>query len=960
MLWSKVRFSKFHGTIAEGAKSVSPNLRAVAPSPQTPPEFGILASSPSPTLSINRYTTPRGESSPAPSGSPPPTWNTESTLRQDFVSSVMLDNSLECEGLTTLLSETDSFWGGYNVNSDYPTTCSGDLKPNTPSSLREIFEFSLPQTPDWLHSGLQLSVLRWDNLPWSCFQSAIKTSPLIKRVAFGLSPSTGGLEVEDRGQTISVLRSPELFFNRVSSQRLIAIFESVIPKSLDGDITKKVQQFLDPSGTLYIAQLVELFLALISNNVMPREGVERFLDTIMKYKQTNLLRALFSIDTPTIQAVLTQILEVVAINGDQSALDLLLDAGIDRSNLASAKGGRLLQLATERRRTEVAKILLRNGADVNPRLIDDIGSPLDRPPLHHVMSPDNSELVRCLLEAGADVHCRDKYGETALSWAVRYCSTLCIKELLLHESAMTMVDTCQVTIDDLILWYGDAGIDALDYAYLSTHREIYGLLLPYSPQAKACVTTHGVLCAADKGVQNLQTYLGDGIRASAMDQQEILEEALVLALSFPGHYDAIDALLGFHVDPNVPTYWAPNMAVIGAISKGVSAVERLVDAGAIINERKLLEYAASKADYFDVLYFLIRRGASLDLFGVDALVQATQYNLDAVKLLISYGVDPNKPNGDGIFPIQAAAKWKARTIVEYLLRHGADSNAPPCRKLGYTALHYAAMSADLGIVELLVEFGAKITQQGLLGNTVLQAFCGSSGFSGREQPMSPEGGQIFEFLLGAGAEITHPNPGFITRWPVLATLVRKSADYDLIRRVLDAGADVNEAGAEYYTAIQAAAAVGKLELVKEFYSRGADINAPAAFSRGRTALQAACSREEVDMELVTFLLDNGAEINAEAGLERGLTALQGAAIQGHMDLACLLLERGANVNARLAMEHGRTALEGAAEHGRLDMVQFLLNFGGKDTEGGYDEAVELAEDEGHWAVADLIRNHAVS
>jgi ankyrin repeat protein len=72
-----------------------------------------------------------------------------------------------------------------------------------------------------------------------------------------------------------------------------------------------------------------------------------------------------------------------------------------------------------------------------------------------------------------------------------------------------------------------------------------------------------------------------------------------------------------------------------------------------------------------------------------------------------------------------------------------------------------------------------------------------------------------------------------------------------------------------------------------------------------------------------------------------------------------LLAKGANMNSRPAIKEGRTAIEGAAEHGRLDMVQSLLNYGviGDGMRGtGYKRAVDLAEENGHIEIANLLKS----
>lgn len=105
---------------------------------------------------------------------------------------------------------------------------------------------------------------------------------------------------------------------------------------------------------------------------------------------------------------------------------------------------------------------------------------------------------------------------------------------------------------------------------------------------------------------------------------------------------------------------------------------------------------------------------------------------------------------------------------------------------------------------------------------------------------------------------------------------------------------------------------------------GACINdLPSAGEGGRTALQAAASVGDVD--LLKHLLSRGANVNAPAITFSGVTALQAAAIKGCLPIAQILLEHGADIGARAAIENGRTAIGCAAEFGKIDMVKFLLD-----------------------------------
>ncbi|KAJ3560686.1 hypothetical protein NPX13_g9216 [Xylaria arbuscula] len=127
---------------------------------------------------------------------------------------------------------------------------------------------------------------------------------------------------------------------------------------------------------------------------------------------------------------------------------------------------------------------------------------------------------------------------------------------------------------------------------------------------------------------------------------------------------------------------------------------------------------------------------------------------------------------------------------------------------------------------------------------------------------------------------------------------------------------------------------------------------------GWTPLQLAASYS--DNAMVQRLIGVGADVNAHAAPLAGATALQIAAISNKMDIVRTLLEHDADINALGARIHGRTALEGAAEYGRQDMVQLLLNKGAK-TDGEYRaqylRAIRFAENSGHLAVVELLREH---
>jgi ankyrin repeat protein len=341
--------------------------------------------------------------------------------------------------------------------------------------------------------------------------------------------------------------------------------------------------------------------------------------------------------------------------------------------------------------------------------------------------------------------------------------------------------------------------------------------------------------------------------------------------------------------------------------------------------------------------------------------------LALAQILLRSGVNIDTP-GLRLNPLQSAACEGDTKMVSFLLQKGANVNAAAFDCGGRTALQ-AAMEGENAIkmAKILLRKGADILAPPAMveGCTALEAFCHS--YSAIEESRSE---MFFNELLDAGAEVNRPDGepssvlhGVIARgWH--KTLARcLEPQYQTIADYMWRDAQYSEDEPEIYkplTPTQLAVEGGDMEALKLLLDYGTDVNELPGNEFGRTALQAACEHEmgPAKTELIHFLLDRGADVNAEAGLECGVTALQAAAITGDIKIVELLISKGAEVNAKASFEEGRYAIEGAAEHGRLDTVKMLLNagaMGNLELGTGFEYAIELAEENGHFAVANLLR-----
>ncbi|PZC96368.1 ankyrin repeat domain containing protein [Pyrenophora tritici-repentis] len=163
----------------------------------------------------------------------------------------------------------------------------------------------------------------------------------------------------------------------------------------------------------------------------------------------------------------------------------------------------------------------------------------------------------------------------------------------------------------------------------------------------------------------------------------------------------------------------------------------------------------------------------------------------------------------------------------------------------------------------------------------------------------------------------------------------------VVKTLLDAGAEVNAQGGRYGNALQAASERGYEQVVKMLLDKGAEVNAQGR-RYGNALYAASCRGHE---QVVKMLLDKGAEVNAQG---RGYgNALQAASAQGHEQVVKTLLDKGAEVNAQ-GGGYGN-ALEAASDGGHEQVVKMLLDKGAEvNAQGrGYGNALQAASYGGH-------------
>jgi len=385
-------------------------------------------------------------------------------------------------------------------------------------------------------------------------------------------------------------------------------------------------------------------------------------------------------------------------------------------------------------------------------------------------------------------------------------------------------------------------------------------------------------------------------------------------------------------------------SLVAACSQGdIGRVRRLLDEGRVsVHEttedgESLLSLACS-AGYYELAQVLLAMRANVEDRGMKGdctplMEAASAGHTDIVRLLIAHGADVNAQSSSGNTPLMYACAGGHEEVVRVLLEAGA--NVEDHNENGHTPLMEAASAGHCGVAKILLEFGAGInTHSNEFKESALTLAC----YKGHLE--------MVRFLLEAGADQEHKTDEMHT------ALMEASMDghVEVARLLLDSGAQVNMPADSFESPLTLAACGGHVELAMLLLERGANIE--EVNDEGYTPLMEA-SREGHE-EMVALLLSQGADINAQTE-ETQETALTLACCGGFLEVADFLIKAGADLELGAS-----TPLMEASQEGHLELVRYLLEAGAgvNATTGTGDTALTYACENGHTDVADLLLQYS--
>jgi len=279
-------------------------------------------------------------------------------------------------------------------------------------------------------------------------------------------------------------------------------------------------------------------------------------------------------------------------------------------------------------------------------------------------------------------------------------------------------------------------------------------------------------------------------------------------------------------------------------------------------------------------------------------------NLPILEILIQGGADVNSVRIiNGTTPLLRAAELGNITIVKPLVENGAKLDFQNLKSGKHSLI--VACEKDHGlVVAYLIQQGADLELKDEQGRTSLHYAVLS------RQP------EIVQLLLKGGADV-NTNCSFQRRSALwYASFIGEN---QITKILINAGSDVNALSINGISPLFAASQEGFAEVAKTLIGKGADLEQKDD-TDGATALAVAVYRDQA--AVMKLLIDAGADVNTQT--KQGFTPLSLAAEKGNADLIKLLLKKGANVGIKNFVS-GQDALWISSLFGHVDIMQLLID-----------------------------------
>lgn len=604
---------------------------------------------------------------------------------------------------------------------------------------------------------------------------------------------------------------------------------------------------------------------------------------------------------------------------DVETTQALLNAPTIIIDKRKTDGATALIIAATHGNADVVKALINRGA--NPNVADDDGRTL----LMHAAGQDDPTTVQVLLsEPEIDIDVKTHDGATALWIAAFNGGADIVKMLLEHGADIHQIVEKITAINDDLAETRLVSLECLKY-YLDQRQSAFPSLkslaldiVMQQAQVKGPSLTHISFQATREQLFEGKLSAADVVRLINLFNSKTLDTPLLQTLAIAiqlGRYPARaeqdliqDALRTF----NLADEYAKNQSSLS--SENINRWQ--------VSGQTLLTRAAQAGDQL-LVGALIKCGAAHhlpDRHGDNALHAAVKSGQWPVcDQLLALGANPNSSDRSGVCSLtylaQAFATGDEKTAPRvatllgsilakgYRLNRAVNDPDDPARQTQTTIRGILESNLNRYATYLDILFAGDISRADKSGNTLLS-------FAVKHSQL-----EFLQILIDKGA---NPNiPDELTYTPLMSAA--QYGDLTATQMLLDApNINIDAKRFDGATALMIAAHSNKNDVMKVLIDRGADVNATDKY--GWTSLMLAARQGH--LKIVQALL-NRSGINIDAKNIKGLTALIFAILYGKADVAKVLIHHGADVN--LAKNDGWTPLMSAAQHGHMTIAQTLLN-----------------------------------
>jgi len=588
-------------------------------------------------------------------------------------------------------------------------------------------------------------------------------------------------------------------------------------------------------------------------------------------------------------------------------------ASLGRSfvNVFSSGGRTPLHLAAEHGSVDIIRILLDAGADCHARAV-----PGGHTALQLAAKRGRLAVVKLLMESsGAD--CIPPGGKDAvLSLAAADGQFLVVRHLLRQQNSDTeetdqrgltplalaargghaAVVRLLLSAERALVERGDNnGWTPLHHAAAQGHTLVADILLENGARINAVTTRnpHPIYSGSAKAIQNTPVFT----RAAARPSNKWPRER---GRSGPDFCTALHLAASGHAATLARLLREKDVAVDARDENGFTAL-----------------HVAALAGGPDEVALLLDHGADANAANADGdtPLHSAAWNgwCGNIRVLMARGADATRANADGRTPLHLSILSDSPDAVSLLFPHEGDRERRTL--LGNTFLHYAVVVDSVPIAEMLVQWGAVPDTGDRRGRTPLA----DAVFDGKLE--------MATFLVEHGASVHQGDSK--GRMP----LHLACRNPEIVQMLLDKGADPMVRSRLRHTPLHFACAGRAVAAASLLLRAGADVNAQD--EEGGTPLMAAVKGvsdgedEEPGEESCAVLLRLLFEYRCDASLfdRDGRSALHFAALSGQAGVIALLCDQHSTDINGATRQDGFTPLHFAAARGSLSAVKALREHG---------------------------------